>query len=62
MLIATDLAEASYKPISACGGMKALGTQDALLTYCFNIRDVGSLADQLAELRRPSFEKQKEDA
>ena len=60
MLVATDMSEASEKAICALSGMKELGTEEAILIHCFNIRDVGTLADQLMELNRPSFEKQKQ--
>lgn len=59
MLVATDLSEASNKVVCALGGLKPLGTREALLIDCFNIRDVGTLADHLMELARPSFEWQK---
>ena len=59
ILVATDLSEASDRVICTLGGLKALGTREALLIHCFNIRDVGTLADGLMELARPSFEKQK---
>jgi len=58
MLVATDLSEASERAVCTLGGLKALGTREALLVHCFNIRDVGTLADRLMELARPSFEKQ----
>jgi len=59
MLVATDLSETSERVISALGSLKALGTREAVLIHCFNIRDVGSLADRLMELAKPSFERQK---
>jgi nucleotide-binding universal stress UspA family protein len=59
ILIATDLSDASNKVICTLGGLKSLGTKEALLVHCFNIRDIGTLADQLMELSKPSFEKQK---
>ena len=59
MLVATDLSEASERVVCTLGGLKALGTREALLVHCFNIRDVGTLADRLMELARPAFEKQK---
>jgi len=59
MLVATDLSETSERVIGTLGSLKALGTREAVLIHCFNIRDVGSLADRLMELARPSFERQK---
>jgi nucleotide-binding universal stress UspA family protein len=59
MLVATDLSEASERVICTLGGLKALGTREAILIHCFNIRDVGTLADGLMQLAKPSFEKQK---
>lgn len=58
MLVATDLSEASERAICALGNLKHLGTREALLVHVFNIRDVGSLADRLMELAKPSFERQ----
>ncbi len=60
MLVATDLSEASERVICTLGGLQALGTSEALLIHCFNIRDVGTLAHRLMELAAPSFEKQRE--
>ncbi len=59
MLVATDLSEASERVICALGTLKALGMRQAVLIHCFNIRDVGSLADRMMEIARPSFERQK---
>lgn len=58
MLVATDLSEASERVICALGSLKAIGAREAVLIHCFNIRDVGSLADRLMELAKPSFERQ----
>lgn len=59
ILVATDLSATSDKVIRALGGLKALGTREALLVHCFGIRDVGCLADRLMELAAPPFENQK---
>jgi len=59
ILVATDLSGASDRVICTLGDLKALGTREALLIHCFNIRDVGTLAHRLMELAAPSFEKQK---
>ncbi len=59
MLVATDLSEASERAICALGNLKHLGTSEAVLVYVFNIRDVGTLADSLMEMAKPSFERQK---
>lgn len=59
MLVATDLSKASSQAICALEGMKALGTEEAHLIHCFNIRDVGTLVDQMIELSKPAFETQK---
>lgn len=59
MLVATDLSEASERAICALGNLKHLGTREAYLLHVFNIRDVGSLADRLMELAKPSFERQR---
>ncbi|HNR69292.1 MAG TPA: universal stress protein [bacterium] len=59
ILVATDLSEISDNVISAIGDLKVLGTRDALLLHCLNIREVGTLADQIVELREPYFERQK---
>ncbi len=58
MLVATDLSEASERVVCTLGGLKALGTREALLIHCFNIRDVGALAPRLMELAKPSFDRQ----
>ena len=58
MLVATDLSEASEQVICSLGALQALGTQEALLVHCLNIRDVGTLADSLMEKARPALEKQ----
>lgn len=60
MLVATDLSEASQRVIGALGGLKRLGTEEALLVHCLNAPEVsGLVASQMFELARPSFEKQK---
>jgi nucleotide-binding universal stress UspA family protein len=59
ILVATDLSEASDRVICTLGGLKALGTREALLIHCFNLRDVGTLAETLMEQARPEFERQK---
>lgn len=59
MLVATDLSEVSERVVCTLGGLRDLGTEEAVLVHCFNIRDVGSLADQLMAMARPSFERQK---
>ena len=59
MLVATDLLEASERVIGALGNVKHLGTREAVLVHMLNIRDVGSLADQLIEMAKPAFERQK---
>ena len=58
MLVATDLSAASERVICALGSLKAIGTREAVLIHCFNIRDVGPLADRLMELAKPSFDRQ----
>ncbi len=42
MLVATDLSEASERVVCTLGSLKRLGTREALLLHCFNIRDVGT--------------------
>jgi nucleotide-binding universal stress UspA family protein len=58
MLVATDLSEASDRVIGTLGGLKALGTCDAVLIHCFNVRDIGALAPRQIDAARSSFEKQ----
>lgn len=53
MLVATDLSEASTHWIAALGALKSLGTREALLVHCVNIRDAGGLADMLMNLAAP---------
>ena len=59
ILVATDLSQASDRVICTLGGLKVLGAREVLLIHCFNIRDVGSLAERLMEQARPEFERQK---
>lgn len=59
ILVATDLSQASERVICAIGDLKQIGAHEAVLIHCLNIRDVGSLADRLMELAKPSFERQK---
>lgn len=59
MLVATDLSEASERFVCALGSLKAIGTRHAVLIHCFNVRDVGIMADRLMELSKPLFERQK---
>ena len=59
ILAATDLADASDAVICTLGVWKGLGTREAVLVHCFNIRDVGTLGNEIIELSRPLFEKQK---
>lgn len=59
ILVATELTEASDKVICTLGALKGLGTREAMLVHCFNIRDVGTLGNEIIELSRPLFEKQK---
>lgn len=58
MLVATDLSSASEQVVCALGSLKKLGTDEAVLINCFNIRDVGTLAPGLMELSKPAFQKQ----
>jgi len=57
-LIATDLSDACDKMIRCCFSLKALGMSEVVLLYCFNIRDVGTLASRLEELTEPKLELQ----
>jgi nucleotide-binding universal stress UspA family protein len=59
ILVATDFSEASERVICALGNLRLLGTREAILVHCLNIRDVGTLANRLKELIKPSIEKQR---
>jgi len=59
MLVATDLSQASDQVVCALAGLKALKTRQALLVHCLNIRDVGTLANQLTALAQPTLDRQK---
>ena len=59
MLVATDLSEASEQFVCSLGSLKAIGTRQAVLIHCFNVRDVGTMANRLIELTKPLFERQK---
>ncbi|TVS14292.1 MAG: universal stress protein [Planctomycetaceae bacterium] len=58
-LVATDLSDKSERAVCTLGGLQALGTREALLVHCLNIRDVGGLGNRMMELAEPSFERQK---
>lgn len=60
ILVATDLSEVSERFICAVGDLKQIGAREVVLIHCFNIRDVGSLANRLMELAGPSFERHAE--
>jgi len=59
MLVATDLSEASESFLCTLDGLKSLGTREAVLLHCLNIRDVGGLSHTLMEIVKPSIERQK---
>ena len=59
ILVATDLSPASQHLIAAVSCLRPLGTREALLVHCQNIRDVGSLAGTLSNLLAPELEKQR---
>lgn len=58
ILVATDLSDASDRVIAAIGDLKQIGVREAVLIHCFNIRDVGTLADRLMEMAKPSLDRQ----
>ncbi len=60
ILVATDLSPASEHLLTAVSRLRALGSREAVLVHCMNIRDVGSLADTLLKLIQPVFEKQRQ--
>jgi len=60
ILVATDLSRASDEVICTLASLKALGTREALLLECLNVRDVGGLAGSLAEQMKPKLEQQRE--
>lgn len=57
MLVATDLTEAFDRVICTLGGLQAIGTREALLVHCFNVRDVGTLAESLMDLAAPILDR-----
>ncbi len=59
ILVATDLSPASQHLIAAVSCLRPLGTREALLVHCQNIRDVGTLANTLSDLLAPELEKQR---
>ncbi|MBN1151822.1 MAG: universal stress protein [Dehalococcoidia bacterium] len=59
-LIATDLSDACDKMIRCSLALGDFGTTDVVLLYCFNIRDVGTLAPRLEELIEPRLQLQAE--
>ncbi|MEO0076120.1 MAG: universal stress protein [candidate division WOR-3 bacterium] len=60
ILVATDLSPASEYLIKSTVKLQSLGTREAVLVYCMNIRDVGSLADTLLKLIQPALQKQEQ--
>lgn len=59
ILVATDLSRASESMICTMGGLLALGTREALLVECLNVRDVGGLASSLTAAIGPELERQR---
>ncbi len=59
ILVATDLSKASDQLVGCIRELKALGTWQAVLTFCLNLQEVGNLADNIRELVQPSLEKQR---
>jgi nucleotide-binding universal stress UspA family protein len=60
ILVATDLSKASEEVVCSLVSLKALGTRQAILLECLNVRDVGGLAGTLMEENRPALERQKD--
>ncbi|HUF42841.1 MAG TPA: universal stress protein [Verrucomicrobiae bacterium] len=60
ILVATDLSKASEEVVCSLSSLKVLGTRQALLLECLNVRDVGGLAGALIEESRPALELQKD--
>ncbi|MEO0091885.1 MAG: universal stress protein [candidate division WOR-3 bacterium] len=60
ILVATDLSPASEYLIKSSVKLQSLGSREAVLVYCMNIRDVGSLADTLLKLIQPALQKQEQ--
>ncbi len=60
ILVATDLSPASDRLIAGLGSLKPLGARDVLLVHVLNLRDVGTMAESLAETAKPLLRTQKE--
>ncbi|MEX2578388.1 MAG: universal stress protein [Verrucomicrobiales bacterium] len=60
ILIATDLSKASDEIVCTLASLKPLGTRQILLLECLNVRDVGGLAENLAEQITPRLEQQRD--
>jgi nucleotide-binding universal stress UspA family protein len=59
ILLTTDLSEASSKVFGCVDFLHGLGSRQAVLFYCVNIRDVGVLSEELRESLRAPLEEQK---
>jgi nucleotide-binding universal stress UspA family protein len=58
IVLGTSLSENSTRTLCCLRGMKASGTQKVILIHAMNIRDVGSLYQQLKALALPALEHQ----
>ncbi len=59
VLVATDLSEASSKVMEQMNFLACLGSREAVLMHCVNVRDVGALTEQLKIELNKSLEEQK---
>ena len=59
ILVATDGSEATDRMVECLAGLRRVGSQRALLTHVFDVRQVGGLYETLREGMRPRLEAQR---
>ncbi len=59
VLVTTDLSEASSKVMEQMNFLACLGSREAVLMHCANVRDVGALTEQLESELKKALEEQK---
>lgn len=59
VLVTTDLSEASSKVIGQMSFLSSLGSREAVLMHCVNVRDVGGITEQFRTELNKSLDEQK---
>ncbi len=60
VLVTTDLSEASAKVMEQMNFLACLGSREAVLLHCVNVRDVGALTESLKTELQKALDEQKE--